>query len=194
MLIPSGSLWIDLDRRAGRARGSPGRRRPPDPFAQSRTIRRPARGDRRGRARGGARGSARGAPGSTTDRPISALPTEPSSSVRQISCSISSSTPSSSLRPVLVEDLQAVVVGRVVGRRDHDPGGEVAGPGEEREGRRRDAAGDPDVGAEARRAGRDRRDEHVAGAARVLADDERARRARRAGGRSPGRARRRASA
>ena len=46
-------------------------------------------------------------------------------------------------------------------------------PGEERERGRRDAARDLDVDAEARRAGDDRRDEHVAGPPRVLADDDR---------------------
>src|SRR5439155_14187173 len=76
------------------------------------------------------------------------------------------------LQAVLVEDLQAVVVGWVVRGRDHDAGGEVAGPGEEREGRRRDTAGDPDVASEARRSRGDGRDEHVAGPSRVLADDE----------------------
>jgi hypothetical protein len=78
------------------------------------------------------------------------------------------------LQPVLVEDLEPVVVGRVVGRRDHDPRGEVAGPREERERRRRNAAGNPNVRAEARRAGGDGGDEHVAGAPGVLADDQRA--------------------
>ena len=46
--------------------------------------------------------------------------------------------------------------------------------GEERERRRRDDAGDVDVRAQARRAGGDRGHEHVARAARVLADDQRA--------------------
>ena len=77
------------------------------------------------------------------------------------------------LHPPLVEDLQAVVVGRVVGGRDHDPGTEVAAAGEEGEGRRRQGAGKVDVGAHAGRPGRDRRHEHAARAAGVLADDER---------------------
>ena len=61
-----------------------------------------------------------------------------------------------------------------MGRRDHDPGRELARSREEGERRRRDAAGDPDLRAEARGAGRDGGDEHVSGAPGVLADDERA--------------------
>jgi hypothetical protein len=76
------------------------------------------------------------------------------------------------LESLPIEDLEPVVIGRVMGRRDHDPGREVAGSREEREGGRGDAAGDPDIRSEAGRPGRDRRHEHVAGAARVLADDE----------------------
>ena len=45
------------------------------------------------------------------------------------------------LQPGGVEDLEAVVLGRVVGCRDHDPGGVIAVRGQEREGRRRH---DPD--------------------------------------------------
>ena len=78
------------------------------------------------------------------------------------------------LEAVVVEDLEAVVVGRVVRRRDHDPGRELARAGEEGEGRRGHDADLVDVGAQARRAGGDRRHEHVAGAAGVLADDDRA--------------------
>ena len=55
--------------------------------------------------------------------------------------------------------------------------------GEERERRRRDDADDVDVDAEAGRAGGDGRHEHVARPARVLADDDRAARARPADGR-----------
>ena len=72
-----------------------------------------------------------------------------------------------------IEDLEAVVLGRVVGRGDHDPGGEVALPGEVREGRRRHHAHVVDVRAHARRPGGDRRDEHVARSPCVLAHDQR---------------------
>ena len=78
------------------------------------------------------------------------------------------------LEAMAVEHLEPVVVGRVVRGRDHDPGGELAGAGEVRQGGRRDDADDMDVRSEARRAGGDRRDEHVARPARVLADDDRA--------------------
>ena len=73
-----------------------------------------------------------------------------------------------------VEHLEAVVVGRVVRGRDHDPGSELARPGEVGQGRRGDDADDMDVGSEARRAGGDGRHEHVARPARVLSDDDRA--------------------
>jgi hypothetical protein len=62
-----------------------------------------------------------------------------------------------------VEHLEAVVLGRVVGGGDHDPGGEPALAGEERERRGRHDANRVDVHAHARGAGRDRGDEHVAG-------------------------------
>ena len=87
-------------------------------------------------------------------RPISALPTPPSSSVRQMSCSSSSSTASSSFRPGRVEHLEAVVVGRVVRRRDHDPGRESPVPARKASAGVGTTAGDLDVDAEARRAGR----------------------------------------
>ena len=51
------------------------------------------------------------------------------------------------LEAVGVEDLEAVVVGRIVRGRDHDPGGERAGPGQVREGRGRHDADDVDVDA-----------------------------------------------
>ena len=93
------------------------------------------------------------------------------------------------LEAARVEHLEAVVLGRVVRRGDHDPGREVAARGEERQGRRRDDPDRVDVDAHARRPGGDRRHEHVARAPRVLAHDERAARADRSGGRSRGRGR-----
>ena len=102
----------------------------------------------------------------------------PSSSVRQMSCSSSSSIVVVELEAALVEDLEPVVVGRVVGGRDHDPGREVAAG---RRGTRAPGSGTTPASwtstPDARRAGRDRRDEHVARAPGVLADDERAARA-----------------
>ena len=98
MLIPSGSAWMT-------STCAPGRRedlRPDgaaravgavedDPEAAGLDRRRQAEPVRRGRHRAERRPS--------TIRPSSALPTPPSSSVRQISCSSSSSTASSSLSP-----------------------------------------------------------------------------------------------
>ena len=77
------------------------------------------------------------------------------------------------LEAVAVEDLEAVVVGRVVRGRDHDPADERAAAGQEGEGRGGHDADLMDVDAEAGRPGRDGRHEHVAGATGVLADDER---------------------
>ena len=76
------------------------------------------------------------------------------------------------LQPVGVEDLEAVVLGRVVRRGHHDPGRVVAVGGEERQRGRRHDADDVDRHAQARRAGRDRGHEHVARAPRVLPDDD----------------------
>ena len=55
-------------------------------------------------------------------RPSSALPTPPSSSSRQISCLELVLDVVVELEPVGVEHLEAVVLGRVVGGGDHDPG------------------------------------------------------------------------
>ena len=77
------------------------------------------------------------------------------------------------LEALLVEDLEAVVVRRVVRGRDHDPGREVTVASKECERRGRDDADLVHVRAEARRSGSDRRDEHVAGPPGVLADDQR---------------------
>ena len=77
------------------------------------------------------------------------------------------------LEALLVEHLEAVVVRRVVRCRDHDPRREVTLAGEERQRRGRDDADLVHVGAEARRTGRDRGDEHVAGSPGVLAHDQR---------------------
>ena len=78
------------------------------------------------------------------------------------------------LEALLVEDLEAVVVCRVVRGRDHDPGREVTLAGEERQRGGRDDADLVHVGAEARRTGSDRGDEHVAGSPGVLAHHQRA--------------------
>ena len=77
------------------------------------------------------------------------------------------------LEAVTVEDLEPVVVGRVVRGGDHDPGRELAVPGEVGEGRRRDDTDDVDVRSEAARPGGDGRHEHVARSTGVLADDDR---------------------
>ena len=110
----------------------------------------------------------------STLRPSAAFGGPGSSSARQISCSSSSSIVVVELEAVAVEDLEAVVVGWVVRRRDHDPRGERPVAGEIGQGRRRHDADDVDVDAEAGRAGRDGGDEHVTRAAGVLADDDRA--------------------
>ena len=65
------------------------------------------------------------------------------------------------------------------------PAANVAAAGEERERRRGHDADQVDVDAHARRPGRDRRHEHVARAAGVLADDERAARPDELVGRRP---------
>ena len=81
------------------------------------------------------------------------------------------------LQPGRIEDLQAVVLGGVVRGRHHDPRRERACTREigERRGRHHPDAVHVDTHAGGAR--RDRRDEHVAGATRVLAHDERATRA-----------------
>ena len=71
-----------------------------------------------------------------------------------------------------IEHLEAVVVGGVVRGRDHDPGLVRPGAREECEGRCRDHADHVDVHAQAGRAGRDGRHEHVPRAPGVLADDD----------------------
>ena len=96
---PVGLVVDDLDGRAGRAEDL----RPDDAARPVRAVEDDPQAARRRsgrRARAGARGSGRGGPGRRPTDRCSALPTEPSSSVRQISCSISSSMPSSSLRPL----------------------------------------------------------------------------------------------
>ena len=119
-----GLVVDDLDRRAGRGEDL----RPDHAAGAVRAVEhdpQPAGVDRRARAPAGGRGSGRAGRG-VDDRPteLGVRRRQPSSSVRQISCSSSSSTASSSLRPAAVEDLEAVVLGRVVRRRDHDPGRE----------------------------------------------------------------------
>ena len=98
------------------------------------------------------------------------------------------------LEAARVQHLEAVVLGRVVRGRDHDPGPEAARAGEEGQGRRRDHAHRVHVHAHAGGTGRDRRDEHVARAARVLPDHQRAAgSARLVGRRAPERERQRRS-
>ena len=78
------------------------------------------------------------------------------------------------LQALAVEHLEAVVVGRVVGGRHHDPADEHPAAGEEGQRRRRHDPDRMDVDPEAGRAGRDGGDEHVPGPPGVLADDQRA--------------------
>ena len=106
-------------------------------------------------------------------RPRPAFPTPPSSSARQIELLELVLDGIVELQPVAVEHLEAVVVGRVVRRRDHDPADEHAATGQEGEGRRGDDTDAVDIDPEAGRAGRDGGHEHVAGPAGVLADDQR---------------------
>ena len=96
MFSPSGSLWITSTLAPVAARSS-GAVTPPEPCAQSSTMRR-----RHGVARARPSRSARyrsTREASWTMRPIPPLRGPPSSSVRQMSCSSRSSTASSSLRP-----------------------------------------------------------------------------------------------
>ena len=121
---PVGLVVDDLDRGPGRARGSPARRRRRSRSRSRGRSAAPLAVDRRGRAPAGARGSARGGRGSTTDRPISAFADRaellgPPDQLLELVLDVVVE-----LEAVLVEDLEAVVVGRVVGRRDHDPGRE----------------------------------------------------------------------
>ena len=146
---PVGLGVDDLDRRAGRAPGSRG----PSDGSPSRWRRRARAGvpvgvDRAPRARAGARRSRRRGRGVTTIRPRPALVDAaellraPDELLELVLDRVVE------LEAVAVEDLEPVVVGRVVRGRDHDPGGERAAPREERERRRR---------ARRRRRGRRRR-------------------------------------
>ena len=73
----------------------------------------------------------------------------------------------------VVEELDAVVWCGVVGRADDRAGNDVLGPGEVREARRRDMAGEQDVHADRAEPGRESALEHPAGAAGVAPDDHR---------------------
>jgi hypothetical protein len=76
------------------------------------------------------------------------------------------------LQALGIKHLQAVVVGRVVGRRHHDSRLERPGCRHEGQRRRRHDPHDVNVAAEARGAGGQRGHEHVAAAPSVLADGE----------------------
>ena len=171
MLTPSGSTWIASTRAPVAARIS----RPPRHPSRSRHRARCAARSRRSsrRARADARDSARSPRAASTRRPSCAFPTPPSSPSRQISASSSSSIASSSLSPSASSTLRPLSSAGLCEAETMIPARTVAGPGEERERRRRDDADDVDVDAEAGRAGDDGRHEHVARAARVLADDDR---------------------
>ena len=173
MLMPSGSTWMAVDRRAGGREDARRRRRRPSRWRRrARYAGRCAVDRRAARPTGDARRSASTSSLASTRRPSSALPTPPSSPSRQISCLELVLDRVVELQAVAVEHLEAVVVGRVVRGRDHDPGRVRPAPREKREGRRGHDADDVDVDAEARRAGRDGGHEHVARAARVLADED----------------------
>ena len=173
MLTPSGSAWMTSTVGPGRRAGSGADRAARAVRAVEDDAQAAAGIDRR-RGPAGAGGSARCRPRASTIRPSSALPTPPSSSVAPDQLLELVLDRVVELEAVAVEHLEPVVVGRVVRGRDHDPGRERARC---RRGTPGPASGRPrrvDVRAEARRAGRDRGHEHVAGAPRVLADDERA--------------------
>ena len=124
MLSPSGASWITVTRAPGRAQDLAARRgtRPRSPCRGRRAGRRV---DRRRERRAGGRRSARGAPPASTRPPDRVRAARPAARRRAASsASSSSSTSSSSFRPRRVEHLEPVVLGRVVRRRDHDPGGE----------------------------------------------------------------------
>ena len=171
MLMPSGSAWMTstVAPVAARMRGATAE---PDPFAASSTSRSP---------------SARTAPGQPepvldvavqqrrpVDHPAELAVRRPGQLLgppdQLLELVLDRVV---ELEPVAVEDLEPVVGRRVVRGRDHDPGRERAAPRDEREGRRGHDADDVDVGAEAGRPGRQGGHEHVARAARVLADDDR---------------------
>ena len=76
------------------------------------------------------------------------------------------------LEAAAVQHLEAVVSGRVVRGGNHDAGREITRRGDVGQGRSRNHADHMHVDAEARRSGHDGGYEHVAGAARVLPDDD----------------------
>ena len=76
------------------------------------------------------------------------------------------------LQALLAEDLESVVSSGIVRRRNHDPGREVAGLGDEGQSRGGHHADQMDVGPDARCARDDRRHEHVPRETGVLADHD----------------------
>ena len=94
-----------------------------------------------------------------------------------MSCSSSSSIASSSFRPGRSSTLRPLSSAGLCDAETMIPAAKSPVPARNASAGVGTHAGEVDVGAEARRAGRDRGHEHVARAARVLADDERAARA-----------------
>ena len=172
MLIPSGDGVDDVEPRAGRRQDLRARRREPEPFAASRTRCRWRASIDLGEAEP-VDAVVGQAPRASIIRPRSSFATPPQllgPPDQRLELVLDRVV---ELEPGGVEDLEPVVGGRVVRGGDHDPGGERPLAGDEREGRRRHDADDVDVDAEAGRPGDDGGHEHVARAARVLADDDR---------------------
>ena len=193
MLLPSGSAWMTSTLGAGRGQDL-------RPDHRSRAVRgvehepEPAGVDGLRRDRAGGRGSRPAASPASTIRPRSSLRTPASCSVRQMSCSSSSSTASSSLSPCASRTLSPLSSAGLCEAETMIPAANGPGPGDVRERRRRDDPDDVDVDAQARRPGDDGGHEHVARAPRVLARRRSRRPARPGGARPPGRGRRRWSA
>ena len=148
MFTPSGSAKRTLTRAPVAARISPATPQP-EPFAQSTST---------AQVRPGAACQAQPVLAVALERhgcrrwpaPSRALVGPTSSSERQMSASSSSSTSSSSFEPRAVEHLEPVVLGRVVGGRDHDARAVAQGPGGVRERGRGADAHAMDVDAHAR--------------------------------------------
>ena len=160
MFVPSGSLPIACTSApsCSNARGASSEYAP---FAQSTAIRRPGEVGAEVRERRG-RGSASAAPDGVLDRALRATGGASSSA------SISSSASSVSLRPRAVEELHAVVLGRVVRGGDDDAEVERG----ERDRRRRQHAAEHRGPAGRDDAARERRLELDPGAARVAPDED----------------------
>ena len=148
MFTPSGSAWIDLHRRAGRGQDPRA-----DAGSRTRWRSRARSGGRRRRSR--AASPSRCATIGVHERRAavdpgraSALATPASSSARQISCSSSSSTASSSLRPSRSRTLSPLSSAGLCEAETMIPAGERPVARQERQRRRRD---------DARRPGRRRR-------------------------------------